>query len=165
MLCISYTWGMASKPKKTVKQKSTSPPPKTNYPAAPHIIGMDWIELTSADPKATTALLVAMGFAPRGFIGKHPMVAVGGLVIMFKRAASAVALGVTLGRSSTTTAVHNQPCLTLQLTTDNITLKRQQLLALDLKPTPIKRQTRGDMTFIWKCDDGFALRFVGPLRD
>ena len=156
---------MASKPKKTVKTKSKTPAPKSSYPAAPHIIGLDWIEMPSADPNGTAALLVAMGFTPRGYTGKHPMVAVGGLVLMFKRAPAAVAMGVTPGSSSTTTAVHNKPSMTLQLTTDNITLKRQQLLALDLKPSAIKRQTRGDMTFTWKSDDGFALRFVGPLRD
>lgn len=162
---IRYTQDMASKSEKTVKQKSKTPPPKTNYPAAPHIIGMDWIELPSGDPKAAASLLVAMGFTPRGFVGKHPMVAIGGLVIMFKRVPSVVAMGVTPGPSSTTAAAHNQPCMTLQLTTDNITLKRQQLLALDLKPSPIKRQARGDMTFTWKNDDGLTLRFVGPLRD
>lgn len=156
---------MAKKPEKTVKLKTKTPPPKSSYPSAPHIIGMDWIELPSADPNGTAALLVAMGFMPRGFTGKHPIVAVGGLVLMLKRSANAVATGVTPGPSSTSAAVHAQPCMTLQLTTDNITLKRQQLLALDLKPSPMKRQLRGDMTFTWKCEDGFTLRFVGPLRD
>jgi hypothetical protein len=52
----------------------------------------------------------------------------------------------------------------LQVAVDQIRLKREQMIAMQLKPGPMKRSKRGDATFDWKDENGLTLRFVGPVR-
>ena len=137
-----------NKPPQTTKRKPH--PPASTYPASPHIIGMDWIELPVQSPARSAKRYVSIGFSPRGTTGSSRAVAIGGTVIVFKRAA---------GKPPAT------PTGTLlQMPVDNVQLKRQQLIDLGLTPTAMRRQRRGDQAFLWQDDDGLTVRFVGPAR-
>ena len=52
----------------------------------------------------------------------------------------------------------------IQVATDNVNLKRQQLIDLGLRPGPLRRLGRGDRAFEWRDEDGHTVRFVGPSR-
>lgn len=138
--------------KKRSVRNPKSQPPQFSYPRTPHLVGMDWIELPVPDPALSAELLMEIGFTPRGYVGKYPLVAVGGTVYML-------------------TPTREKPLLvgparlTIQVTTDNIKLKRQQLLDIGVRPTALKRQPRGDMTFTLRWGLDYVLRFTGPVRE
>lgn len=137
-----------SKPPKKPKRKPQ--PPTSMYPASPHVIGMDWIELPVQSPARSARRYVSIGFSPRGSTGSNRAVAIGGTVIVFKRAADKP--------PPTSTGV------LLQMPVDNVQLKHQQLIELGLTPTAMRRQRRGDQAFQWCDGDGHTIRFVGPAR-
>ena len=116
---------MSPPPAATPKQ-----PPSSTYPASPHIIGMDWIELAVRSPARSAQRYVSIGLSPRGAAGSSRAVAIGGTVIVFKRSAQKRSTGPT--------------GTLLQMPVDNIQQKRQQLLDLGLTPSPLRRQRRGD---------------------
>lgn len=126
----------------------TSKPEPTNYPKAPHIIGLDWIELPVRRPVQSAVTYGAIGFQPRPTVGKQPRMALGGAVISFKRANGN---GRVAG-------------ITIQAAVDDVDAKRRQIEALGLKPGPLKTQPRGDRGFEWRDPDGHTVRFVGPAR-
>lgn len=138
---------------KRPKSKKKPPPPPSEYPATPHIIGMDWIELPVHRPVTSASLYCSIGFAPRGSVGQSRAVAIGGTVIVFKR----------------NSKPHDGPAprptgALLQLPVDNVEMKRQQMIDMGLKPGPFRRQPRGDRAFEWRDPDGHTVRFVGPAR-
>ncbi len=138
---------------KTKKKRNTKPmPPTSAYPRSPHIIGIDWIELPVHSPTKSAQRYLSIGFSPRGSTGRNRAVAIGGTVIVFKRAKS------TGDQSVSPTDV------LLQIPVDNVELKRQQLVDLGLKPGTFRQQRRGDRSFQWRDEDGHTLRFVGPAR-
>lgn len=51
--------------KKTPKRRKAKPqPPATSYPATPHVIGMDWIELPVRNPTKSAGQYLSIGFSP-----------------------------------------------------------------------------------------------------
>ncbi len=140
---------MKTKPSK--KKPTPTPPAPWAYPTPPHIIGADWIELPVRSPADSAALYCSIGFSPRPTTGRHRAVAIGGTVLLFKRAPQ-------LSGSTTPTG------MTLQLPVDNVELKHQQMIQMQLRVTRLKRLSRGDKAFQWHDPDGYTLRFVGPAR-
>lgn len=136
---------------KASKKRKKKDPDLSSYPVAPHIIGMDWIELPVRSPQRSAEQYLSIGFSPRGTTSRNRAVAIGGTVIVFKRQP----------QSSTNT---QSTGFFIQLPVDNIELKRQQLAALGLKPGAVRRQSRGDHAFQWRDEDGHTVRFVGPAR-
>ena len=138
-----------AKKKSAEKKKSPAKKPEIEaltYPVSPHVVGVDWLELRVARPRLTVAQLAALGFSPREGDEHEPMVALGGVVVKLRNGKGKLA-GVVL-----------------QVAVDQIRLKREQMIAMQLKPGPMKRSKRGDATFDWKDENGLTLRFVGPVR-
>ncbi len=117
------------------------------------MIGLDWVELPVKRPAYSAMIYRAIGFVPRGSVGARKAVAIGGTVLMFKRATSA-----RTGSSKSPTGIM------LQVPVDNVELKRQQLIDLGFHPGRPRRQPRGDRAFEWRDPDGHTIRFVGPAR-
>ena len=135
------------------KTKTKIKPAPAAYPISPHIVGMDWVELPVRRPAHSAAIYRAIGFSPRGSTSAARGLAIGGTVILLRRAKS------THNESATSPSG-----VLIQVATDNVNLKRQQLIDLDLRPGPFRRLGRGDRAFEWRDEDGHTVRFVGPAR-
>lgn len=135
------------------KKKKKPQPPVITYPTSPHIVGIDWVELPVRRPAHSAAVYRSIGFSPRGSTRAARGLAIGGTVIRLCRARPS-----QNGDAASSTGV------LVQVATDNVNLKRQQLIDLGLRPGPLRRLGRGDRAFEWQDDDGHTVRFVGPAR-
>ena len=136
---------------KTKRKKDT--PPTAAYPTSPYIVGIDWVELPVRRPAHSATLYRQIGFLPRGSTSTGRGLAIGGTVIHLRKA------GPTHQGKNTSPSG-----MLIQVATDNVNLKRQQLIEMGLKPGPLRRRSRGDRAFEWRDDDGHTVRFVGPAR-
>ena len=136
------------------KKKKKDEPAISPYPASPHIVGIDWVELPVRRPAHSAAIYREIGFSPRGSTSSGRGLAIGGTVILLRRRA----------RASQDDDAAPSTGVLIQVATDNVNLKRQQLIDLGLRPGPLRRLGRGDRAFEWQDDDGHTVRFVGPAR-
>jgi len=136
------------------KKKTKVKPTPAAYPTSPHIVGIDWVELPVRRPAHSAAIYRAIGFSPRGSTSAARGLAIGGTVILLRRARSAQHNGTATPPTG----------VLIQVATDNVNLKRQQLIDLGLRPGPFRRLGRGDRAFEWRDEDGHTVRFVGPAR-
>lgn len=135
------------------KTKRKNKPTPAAYPTSPHIVGIDWVELPVRRPAHSAATYRAIGFSPRGSTGTSRGLAIGGTVIRLCRA-----------RAARNGSAASPSGALIQVATDNVNLKRQQLIDLGLRPGPLRRLGRGDRAFEWRDEDGHTVRFVGPAR-
>lgn len=140
--------------KRAINRTAAVELPVVKYPKSPHVIGADWIELRVSRPAVTKLRWTALGFSPRGHLGRDWLLGIGGVVFRLVKSNGT-------GKSGRTRTTHG---LTLQLAVDQVQMKWQQLHAMGLGPSAITRQKRGDATFTWTDEDGHTLRFVGPVR-
>ncbi len=135
------------------KKKKLTP---AQYPAAPRIVGVDWLELPVARPKRSAQIYQAIGLEPRSTVGPHPRLAAGGVELLLRRAQKTKDTPQASGPPPTG--------VRLRLAVDDLQAKRQQLIAMGLKPGPMKPNKRGDHAFEWRDPDGHVFCFVGPAR-
>ena len=141
---------MAKKKRKTPK-KDAKPKVAFVYPTAPHMPGIDWIELPVRSVADAYDFYEALGFRARADQGSDSMVALGGYVLMFK---------------PTQAATNGKPSgITIQVATDHVERKRQQLIDAGLNVSTITRNPRGDAAFQATDPDGHTVRFCGPVRE
>ena len=138
---MRYHPRMASKKDKT--------PPKFSYPAAPYIIGLNWIEVAVTDPAAAADRLVSIGFQDRTVANGQIRVAISGLLLHLvpRPTGSSKASG-----------------LAFEMAVDQVEMMHMRLEQLGLKPEALVNRDRGDRSFEWTDPDGHRFRFIGPAR-
>lgn len=136
--------------RKSTKKKASKPKVSFAYPAPPHMPGVDWVELPVRSVDDAYDFFCALGFRPRADQGAGTMVALGGYVLMLKPNDGA--------------ADDQSSGITIQVATDHIERKREQLTEAGVTVSPVTRSPRGDATFEATDPHGHTVRFCGPVR-
>lgn len=143
------TSGGKAADRQSSKQKQA--PPAAGYPASPHMVGLDWIDMPVAQPRSTADLWLELGFKARTTVGRYPRLALGGLVVR-----------LVPGHHPADSAV--SPPITFHVAVDDIEAKRAHVLEMGMSPEPIRANRRGDRSFKVIDPDGYAFHFSGPDR-
>lgn len=131
------------------KKKEKTPLPKFAYPAAPYMIGLNWIELAVLNPQAAADRFVSIGFQDRSVANDQLRVAISGLLLHLvpRRPNAAKATGVTF-----------------EITVDQVETMHLRIEDLGLRPGGLFNRPQGDRAFEWTDPDGHRFRFIGPAR-